>query len=96
MPYGGWVYIMTNKLRGVLYTGVTAGLAPRVQAHREGRGSAFCRRYGLKILVYAEQHDDIVSAIEREKAIKAWNRAWKIELIESINPEWRDLFDDLV
>ena len=95
MARGGWVYIMTNRPNGMLYTGVTALLAPRVNAHKEDRGSAFCRRYGLKMLAYAEQHEDIVGAIEREKAIKAWKREWKIELIESINPDWRDLYDDL-
>ena len=92
---GGWVYIMTNKHEGVLYIGVTSDLAARVHQHRTGAGSAFCRRYGLTRLVYAERHDDIHSAIVREKAMKAWKRAWKIELIESANPEWGDLFDRL-
>lgn len=91
----GWVYLMTNKPRGVLYTGVTADLAARVDAHRNDRGSAFCRRYGLKMLVYAEPHEDIRNAIDREKAVKAWKREWKIELIESINPAWKDLFEGL-
>ncbi|HCI63163.1 MAG TPA: excinuclease ABC subunit C, partial [Erythrobacter sp.] len=57
-----------------------------------GKGSAFCRRYGLKRLVYAEEHDSIEDAIAREKAMKAWKRAWKIELVEGVNPEWDDLF----
>lgn len=92
---GGWVYIMTNKRDGVLYVGVTADLAARISQHRTGGGSAFCRRYGLDCLVYAEPHDDIDAAIAREKAIKAWKRAWKIELIENANPEWTDLFDRL-
>ena len=61
--------------------------------HRAGTGSAFCRKYGLKLLVYAEPHDGIEDAIAREKAIKAWKRAWKVELIESANPEWGDLFE---
>ena len=69
---------------------------PRLQQyhlqHREGKGSAFCRRYGLKRLVYAEEHDSIEDAIAREKAMKAWKRAWKIELVEGVNPEWDDLF----
>ena len=95
MARGGWVYIMTNKPHGVLYTGVTAHLTVRIDQHRNDKGAAFCRRYGLKMLVYAEQHDEIVAAIAREKAIKAWKRQWKIEAIESINPDWRDLFDDL-
>ena len=92
---GGWVYTMTNKREGVLYIGVTADLAARVHQHRTGTGSAFCRRYGLTRLVHAERYDDIQSAIVREKAMKAWKRAWKIELIETANPEWGDLFERL-
>lgn len=90
---GGWTYIMTNKRDGVLYIGVTADLAARVQQHRQGRGSAFCRRYGLTQLVLAEPHATIDEAIAREKSLKAWNRAWKIELIEAGNPGWLDLFE---
>jgi putative endonuclease len=93
---GGWVYLMTNKRQGVLYIGVTSDLAARVMQHREGEGSAFCRKYGLQRLVYTEPHDRIADAIAREKAMKAWKRAWKIELIETANPEWDDLFDRLV
>ena len=92
---GGWVYIMTNKRAGVLYIGVTGNLPVRVTQHREGKGSAFCRRYGLDRLVYAERHSDIRAAIVREKAMKAWKRAWKIDLIEKTNPEWRDLYHHL-
>jgi len=88
-----WVYIMSNREDGVLYIGLTADLSRRIVQHREGKGSAFCRRYGLKRLVYAEKHDSIEDAIAREKAMKAWKRAWKIELIEGVNPEWDDLFD---
>src|SRR4051794_9986930 len=91
MQRGGWIYIMTNKPRGVLYTGVTAELAMRVTQHQRGEGSSFCKRYSLTRLVYVEEHPTIQDAINREKAIKAWQRAWKIELIESINPEWNDL-----
>ena len=87
-----WVYIMSNRKDGVLYIGVTADLSRRIVQHREGKGSAFCRRYGLTRLVYAEEHDSIGDAIAREKAMKAWKRAWKIELIESLNPAWDDLF----
>lgn len=93
---GGWLYIMTNRPHGTLYTGVTAHLAARIDQHRRDAGSAFCRRYGLHRLVYAERHDAIEQAIAREKAVKAWKRAWKIELVESINPDWNDLFDGLV
>ena len=87
-----WVYIMSNRKDGVLYIGVTSDLSRRIVQHREGKGSAFCRRYGLKRLVYAEEHDSIEEAIAREKAMKAWKRAWKIELIEGVNPAWDDLF----
>ncbi len=96
MAGGGYTYIMTNKPGGVLYVGVTADLAARVAQHRNGTGSAFCRRYGLTRLVLAEPHDDIVLAISREKALKAWKRAWKVRLIEESNPEWRDLSDLLL
>jgi putative endonuclease len=92
---GGWVYIMTNKRDGVLYIGVTADLPARVMQHRTGKGSAFCRRYGLDRLVYAEPCSDIEDAIRREKAMKAWKRAWKIELIEKANPRWDDYFEHL-
>lgn len=88
-----WVYIMSNRKDGVLYIGVTSDLSRRIVQHREGKGSAFCRRYGLTRLVYAEEHDSIGDAIAREKAMKAWKRAWKIELIEAVNPAWEDLFD---
>ena len=91
-----WVYIMSNRRDGVLYIGVTADLSRRIVQHREGKGSAFCRRYGLTRLVYAEEHDSIGDAIAREKAMKAWKRAWKIELIEGVNPAWDDLFDVLL
>ena len=93
---GGWTYIMTNHVRGVLYIGVTADLATRVWQHREGKGSAFCKKYKLTRLVLAEQHDTIDDAIRREKMLKTWKRAWKIELIEQANPEWRDLWDNLL
>ena len=89
----GWVYILCNRPQGVLYTGVTADLAARMMQHRTGSGSAFCRRYGIKRLVLVEPYPDIATAIAREKAIKAWKRRWKIELIEAANPQWDDLFD---
>ena len=93
---GGWTYIMTNRPRGVLYIGVTATLPSRIWQHRNGRGSAFCKRYKLTRLVYAEQHDSIQDALAREKAMKAWKRDWKIELIERENLGWRDLTDLIV
>ena len=92
---GGWVYIMADRYRGTLYIGVTSDIAARVWAHREGRGSSFCNRYGLTRLVYADQAPTIEEAIAREKAIKKWNRAWKIELIEGANPNWDDLWETI-
>lgn len=95
MRRGGWTYIMTNRTRGVPYVGVTADLAARVAQHRNGEGSDFCRRYRLTRLVLAEWHESIDDAIRREKALKAWRRAWKIELIEASNATWRDLWEDI-
>ena len=90
MPY--CVYIMTNRRRGTLYTGVTNNLVRRVFEHKEGAVEGFTRRYGLKSLVYYEVHEEPRGAIEREKTVKRWRRAWKIALIEEENPDWRDLY----
>jgi putative endonuclease len=95
MGQGGWVYMMSNKPYGMLYIGVTAHLAARVQQHRIDTGSAYCRRYGFKTLVFAEQHETIQDAITREKQLKAWRRSWKDDLIATINPTWADLYDQL-
>jgi putative endonuclease len=92
---GGWVYIMTNRPDGTLYTGVTRDIARRAHEHREGLIDGFTRRYGLKRLVLAEFYDDIRDAIQRESAIKHWPRAWKVRLIHAANPEWRDLYEEL-
>ena len=92
----GWVYIMTNKRNGTLYVGVTANLAARIWQHKTGVVPGFTKQYGLKMLVYAEPHDRIEAAIYREKTIKNWTRARKIRLIESMNPEWKDLYDQIV
>ncbi len=94
MP-GGWVYIMTNRPNGTLYVGVTSDLPRRAWEHRESVADGFTKRYGLKRLVFAEQHEDISSAIQREKNIKHWPRSWKIRLIKSQNPNWDDLYDRL-
>ena len=96
MKRGGHVYIMTNKRDGVLYTGVTSDLAARVTQHREGQGGGFTSKYGCKILVYLEDYPTIDEAIAREKAIKAWKRVWKIEVIEKQNPAWDDLYHKLL
>jgi putative endonuclease len=93
--HGGYVYILTNRKNGALYTGVCADIGSRMVQHKAGMGSKFCAKYGIDKLVYVEPHDEIVDAIAREKAVKKWNRAWKIELIERDNPEWRDLWFDL-
>lgn len=90
---GGWVYIMTNAPHGTLYVGVTANLAARIQQHREGRGSGFCLEHGLTRLVYVERHERIEEAIQREKAMKKWKRAWKLRVIREMNPHWEDLFE---
>ena len=92
---GGCVYIMADRYRGTLYVGVTSDVAARVWAHKQGRGSKFCARYGLTRLVYAEQAPTIIEAIAREKAMKKWNRTWKIALIERANPEWDDLWETI-
>ncbi len=92
---GGWVYIMTNRPNGTLYVGVTSDLARRAREHREGVAEGFTKRYGLKRLVFAERHGDIRAAIQREKSLKRWPRAWKVRLIHAENPGWADLYDRL-
>jgi putative endonuclease len=87
---GGWVYIMTNRRGGVIYTGVTADLRRRMQEHRLGIVKGFTARYRLMRLVYYEGYDEILAAIQREKNIKHWPRAWKVMLIEKMNPSWSD------
>jgi len=96
MRFRQWfVYIMTNKPNGTLYTGVTGNLAQRTYAHKTGVGSLFTRKYGLKTLVYYEAFDNPRAAIQREKTIKSWPRAWKLNVIGRMNPEWRDLYETL-
>ncbi len=92
---GGYIYIMTNRRNGVLYTGVTSDLPGRIFQHREGLADGFTKRYGAKTLVYYEVFDDIRAAIQREKAIKHWPRAWKVRLIHGMNPQWDDLYPSL-
>jgi putative endonuclease len=90
-----WVYILSNVPRGTLYVGVTNDLVRRVHEHRESLISGFSKRYRLNMLVYFERHDAPELAIQREKNIKHWSRQWKLELVETANPEWRDLFNDI-
>ena len=91
-----WVYILASRPGGTLYIGVTNDLVRRIFEHREGLAPGFTKRYGVKMLVYYEQHATAEAAIQREKNIKHWSREWKIDLILSMNPEWRDLYDDIV
>lgn len=93
---GGWLYIMTNRSNGTLYVGVTADIVRRAREHRDGKIPGFPARHGLKRLVYVERHDTIQAAIQREKTIKTWPRAWKVRLITSSNPDWIDLYDTLL
>ena len=90
-----FVYIMTNRRNGILYVGVTTELPIRAYQHREGAIPGFTKKYGLKMLVYYEVFDDVRDAIQREKTIKHWSRAWKIRLIHGSNPEWNDLYESL-
>jgi putative endonuclease len=91
----GYVYILTNRPNGILYVGVTSGLARRIYEHRIGAVAGFTRRYPLKRLVYFEVYDDIRSAIQREHNRKHWSRTWKVRLILAANPTWEDLFETL-
>jgi len=90
-----WVYILTNKPRGTLYIGVTGGIDDRMERHLKKEGSKFTARYNLTRLVYFEEFQYILDAIAREKQLKNWHRAWKINLIEQENPNWNDLWNPL-
>jgi putative endonuclease len=92
---GGWVYMVTNRREGTLYVGVTSDLARRAYEHRHGLVPGFTKRYNLKLLVFAEPHEEILGAIQREKAMKHWPRVWKVRLIEESNPSWDDLYERL-
>jgi putative endonuclease len=92
---GAWLYILANKPGGMLYVGVTNDLVRRIFEHREGSVEGFTKRYNVKMLVYYERHETAPLAIQREKNIKHWPREWKIDLIISLNPEWRDLYDEI-
>lgn len=94
MPY--CVYIVAIYKGGTIYIGVTGDIARRAYEHREGLVEGFSKRYRLKTLVYTELHDDVAQAIQREKTMKKWNRAWKVALIERDNPDWEDLYKQLL
>ena len=93
--YRGWVYILTNRPIGVLYTGMTANLVKRVWEHRTKAVPGFTRKYNCIQLAWFEPLDDVTAAAAREKRIKGWRRAWKIELIENFNPGWKDLWFEI-
>lgn len=90
-----YVYILASQPQGTLYIGVTNDLVRRVQEHRTDAVDGFTKKYGVHTLVYFETTNSIEAAIVREKHLKKWNRAWKIELIEKENPDWHDLFPTL-
>ena len=89
------VYILTNKRNGTLYVGVTSNLPKRIWEHKNKVVEGFTQKYGLNCLVWYELHETMESAIQREKAIKYWKRYWKLKTIEEMNPEWRDLYEEL-
>ena len=91
-----YVYILANRRNGTLYTGVTNDLVRRAYEHKHGNVPGFTKRYGVKRLVYFEAHETARAAIQREKTIKHWSRAWKMALIERENAGWEDLYDTVV
>jgi len=90
------VYVLTNKRNGALYTGVTSDLVRRIWEHRHHLVEGFTSQYNVHKLIYFELHDDITQAIIREKQIKKWRRAWKLRMIEAMNPDWKDLYDSIL
>ena len=90
------VYLVASQPNGTLYLGVTSDLLQRGLDHREGRIDGFSKKYGCRTMVWWERHFDIAQAIAREKQIKGWRRAWKLNLIEKVNPTWRDLYEDFL
>ena len=90
------VYILASKRNGTLYIGVTSNLPARVWQHRNDVVDGFTNKHGVHMLVYFELHDDMESAIIREKRLKKWKREWKLRLIEEMNPNWNDLYDSIL
>ena len=90
------VYFLTNRKRATLYIGMTTSLVRRIYEHRIGAVAGFTRQYGLKKLVYYELYEQIEAAALRERQLKAWKRQWKIDLIESMNPDWHDLYETII
>jgi putative endonuclease len=91
-----YVYILSSRRNGTLYIGVTNDLERRLYEHRNNLVEGFSKKYGVHHLVYYESAEDVNAALQREKQFKRWTRKWKIELIEKVNPEWRDLTDDFI
>ncbi|GAB3332034.1 GIY-YIG nuclease family protein [Marivirga atlantica] len=92
---GGYVYIVSNVIRSVLYIGVTSNLSARSSEHKHGEGSQFTKKYKCTDLIYYEVFESIEEAIAREKVLKKWNRKWKLELIRKMNPNLKDLYDEV-
>jgi putative endonuclease len=90
-----YVYIITNRRNGTLYTGVTSDILKRIWEHKQGIVDGFSQKHSLKLLVWYEVHSEIEEAIKREKQIKKWNRKWKLRMIEEVNPFWKDLYNEL-
>ena len=90
------VYVVASKRNGTLYVGVTSDLVQRIWQHKNDFVEGFTQRYGVHTLVWYEAHELMESAVAREKAIKEWKRVWELELIETGNPNWRDLYDEIV
>ena len=90
-----FVYLLASKRNGTLYVGVTSDLPGRIYQHKHRKVSGFTKQYSIYKLVWFEPHETMEAAITREKQIKEWKRAWKLELIEKMNPDWRDLYEDI-
>ena len=90
-----YVYILASQRNGTLYVGITGNLQRRVWQHKNHQVAGFTNKYGVDQLVYYEIFEDIEFAIKREKQLKKWNRAWKLRLIEELNPDWRDMFEEI-
>ncbi|MDZ4820019.1 MAG: GIY-YIG nuclease family protein [Planctomycetota bacterium] len=90
------VYFLASQRNGTLYIGMTSNLAERVWQHKNDVVESFSKEYGVHLLVYYEQHESMENAIVREKQLKKWNRAWKLRLIEEMNPNWDDLYESIL
>ena len=96
MTSGGWVYILTNKKMGTLYIGSTTDLVGRIWQHKNKATPGFTSKYNIDKLVYYEWHDSLNNMVLRERQIKEWHRSWKLRLIIDFNPEWKDLYNDIL